>query len=91
MKFPHPSLLVAVCLLFTTPWNVVAAQTDIARERAERIALELVPDATVESVERDEEDGVDVYEVELVTDDGVEHEVTIDAQTGRVLRVEVDD
>ena len=32
-----------------------------------------------------------VYEIEVLSTDGTEHEVKVDAQTGEVVRVEVDD
>jgi len=41
--------------------------------------------------ERDSEGGAVVYEVELRAADGVEHELVIDANTGRVIRAEIDD
>ena len=63
----------------------------ITMEQAERIALDHVPGSTVESIERDSEGGTVVYEVELRAADGVEHEIVIDANDGRVIRAEVDD
>lgn len=45
----------------------------------------------VVSVELDREDGRLVYEAEAVTKDGQEHEVTVDANTGKVVKVEADD
>ena len=83
------TLALAFGLLGTTA--IASAQAEIDEARAEQIALEQVPNATVESVERDDEDGQTVYEVELLTSDGVEHEVVIDARDGRVLSVEEDD
>lgn len=45
----------------------------------------------MESVERERDRGIAVYEVELRDDRGVEHEVIIDARDGRVIRTRVDD
>lgn len=64
---------------------------DIGFERAREIALRHVPGAHVESIERDFEAGQLVYEVELRTPQGVEHELWIDARDGRVLRDEIED
>ena len=63
----------------------------ITMEQAERIALDHVPGSTVESIERDSEGGTVVYEVELRAADGVEHELVIDANDGRVISADVDD
>lgn len=63
----------------------------ITMEQAAQIAVDHVPGSFVESIEREYERGVLVYEVEVRAPDGVEHEVIIDANTGRVIRVEIDD
>ena len=54
------------------------------------IALEQVP-GTVIGAELEHEDDVTVWEVEVMGADNQEVEVLIDAQTGAVLEVEVDD
>lgn len=59
--------------------------------QAEQIAHHVVPDATIESIELEHERGVRVYEVELRTADGVEHEVLIDANDGHVIDARIDD
>lgn len=77
----------------------IGASTAAAQERApaitfaqaEQIARSHVPDARVESIELEDERGVRVYEVELRTADGVEHEVLIDANDGRVIDARIDD
>ena len=76
-----------------TPWvagKAAAQAREITVTDAERIALEHIP-GTVESIERDRHQGAAVFEVEVRDAQGVEHEVLIDAASGRVLRVEQDD
>jgi uncharacterized membrane protein YkoI len=46
---------------------------------------------TVEEVELESEDGTPAYEVELVTADGTETEVTVHADDGTVLEFESED
>ncbi len=50
-------------------------------------ALARFPDASVRKAERDNEDGVLIYEVELVAG-SQQHEVEIDAGSGSILRIE---
>ncbi len=77
----------------------LGASTAAAQERtpavtfaqAEQIARDHVPDASVESIELEDEHGARVYEVELRTADGAEHEVLIDANDGHVIDARVDD
>ena len=68
----------------------LAKQAKITQDEAINAALEKVP-GTVEEVELEDEKGTIVYEIELVSTDGTEHEVKVDAQTGEVLKVEADD
>lgn len=65
-------------------WTLTAAPA-IGREQAGDKAREAVPGSTVVSAELDDEGRTTVWEVELRTPDGVEHEVTIDATSGAVL------
>ena len=67
-----------------------SAAAQISDERARQIALEHVP-GTVTDLERDEENGRQVIEVEVRGEDGREREVVIDAGNGRVLTVEEDE
>ena len=46
---------------------------------------------TVEEVELESEDGTPAYEVELVTENGLETEVTVHADDGTVLEIETED
>jgi uncharacterized membrane protein YkoI len=63
----------------------------ITFSQAEQIARAHVPDATVESIELEYEHGQRVYEVELRTAQGVEHEILIDANDGHVVSARIDD
>lgn len=65
------------------------SEPTITIEEALAIAQEAQA-GTVEEIERDREDGVAVFEVEIATADG-EYEVIIDAATGEVLAVDKDD
>ncbi len=54
-------------------------------------ALGRYPGARLLEVELEEEDGDYVYEVELLTRDGVVRELELDARNGRILKDEEDD
>jgi|SRR3954453_20720909 uncharacterized membrane protein YkoI len=64
-------------------------QAKISEEAATKTALEKVP-GTVNEVELEDEDGTIVYGFEIVSKDGSQQEVKIDAQTGKVVKVEAD-
>ena len=64
-------------------------QAKITEEAATKTALEKVP-GTVQAVELEDEDGTIVYGFEIVAKDGSQQEVKIDAQTGKVAKVEAD-
>ncbi|MEV6321819.1 PepSY domain-containing protein [Nocardia sp. NPDC051787] len=68
----------------TRDWSLVA-DPGITRQQAIDKAIEAVPGGRVDSAELDTDRGAPVWEVELTTPDGVEHEVTIDANSGNVL------
>ena len=75
--------------------GTVAAQSDggivgMDEDKAVEIALVEVP-GTVQDVELDDEDGVPIYEVEILSTDGQEYEVEIAADTGAVVEVETED
>jgi uncharacterized membrane protein YkoI len=53
------------------------------------IALEQVPGEPVEA-ELKQQQGMLIYEVEIVNQQGVKYEVEIDVNTGNVLSVELD-
>ncbi|BCA27981.1 peptidase YpeB-like protein [Pseudomonas sp. SLBN-26] len=54
-------------------------------------ALGLYPGARLLEAELEEEDDIYVYEVELLTTDGVVRELELDARDGRILKDEEDD
>lgn len=54
-------------------------------------ALGRYPGATLLEAELEEEDDIFVYEVELLTSDGVVRELELDARDGRILKDEVED
>ncbi len=66
-----------------------ASATGLSEEQIIEIALAEVPGEVVE-IELEREDGMQVYEVEILTADGTEMEVEIAAGTGDVLEVEAD-
>ncbi len=61
----------------------------IGLKKAKRIALNSVPGATVVKAEFDTDDGVPVYEIELIKG-SYEYEFKIHAQTGAILEQEKD-
>lgn len=68
----------------------VAEATGLTADQAIAIALTEVPGELTE-VEREYENGRQVFEIEIIDADGAEIEVEIDAETGDILTVEVDD
>ena len=99
-KYVIPSIAVTMIGVGTTAAGVSADSDDhnpryqqeinVTEQESKEIALERIP-GTVEEVELEDEDGHVVYEVELKSENGDEHEVIIDAQTGDILVVESDD
>lgn len=61
----------------------------ITIEEAMNIALEQVPGQVVK-VEMDTEKGVRVYEVDIVTAQGVKYEVAVNMNTGEIVEIELD-
>lgn len=73
-------------------WELVTqkAKTDntyIGTDKAKSIALKKVPNAIVVKVEFDKDDGVPIYEVELIKD-AFEYEIKIHAKTGKILEID---
>lgn len=65
-------------------WSLVA-DPGIDRQQAMDAAVAAVPGSRAVSAEFDTEHRSAVWEVEVVTPDGVEHEVTVDADTGEIV------
>ncbi|MGG2461209.1 PepSY domain-containing protein [Streptomyces sp. RGM 3693] len=63
---------------------------DAGQQRAVDAARKVVPDGRVVSVEPDHEHGVRVWEVELRTGNGVEHEVDVSVANGKVVSHGID-
>jgi uncharacterized membrane protein YkoI len=53
-------------------------------------AMERYPGASLLEAELEEEDGIYVYEIELLTTEGVARELELDARDGRLLKDEED-
>lgn len=53
-------------------------------------AMERYPGARLLEAELEEEDGIYIYEIELLTTDGIARELEIDARDGRLLKDEED-
>ncbi|HCG39083.1 MAG TPA: peptidase [Pseudomonas sp.] len=53
-------------------------------------AMERYPGASLLEAELEEEDGIYVYEIELLTNEGVARELELDARDGRLLKDEED-
>ncbi|MFE3444208.1 PepSY domain-containing protein [Nocardia sp. NPDC059180] len=65
-------------------WSLVA-DPSIDRQEAMNTAAAQIPDGVAVSAEFDTERGTAVWEVEVQTPAGVEYDVTVDANTGKVL------
>lgn len=65
----------------------------ISIDHAEQIALSQLDgrDGRVEEVKLDQDDGEMVYKVEIETQNGLEYDLKIDANSGKVVEMELDD
>ncbi len=96
----------ALCGLLLLALNGSASARDLDQDEALRLrqaghilpleqllglALQHYPGATLLEAELEEEDDILVYEVELLTPQGVVRELELDARDGRILKDEVDD
>ena len=84
---------VAVVVLALGGGVAIAAQQQeepkMDRAAAEKAALDAVP-GEVKETELEREGGSAVYEVEVASEDGKLHEVTVDASNGRILGQEME-
>ncbi|MCG5103234.1 PepSY domain-containing protein [Oceanobacillus alkalisoli] len=69
--------------------NRYSGYRQISIEEAMNIAVGRVPGQIVK-VELEKEQGVWVYEVEIITAQGVKYEVEVDMNTGNIVKIEVD-
>ena len=69
----------------------LANLAQITAEEAEATALGEFPGATITEVELERENGLVVYGVEVMTTEGQEYEVEVDAVTGEVVEIESED
>lgn len=66
------------------------SDTIISIEKAKNIALEKVPGAKVIKIKQDYDNGISIYEVELQKGN-LEYDLDIDARTGQILSMDIDD
>lgn len=66
-----------------------AKTSTISEAKAKQIALKKVPGATVIKIEYDKDDGIAVYEIELLKG-SYEYDIKINAKTGAILEFEKD-
>ncbi len=65
-------------------------KTKLTKQESIDIALKEVQ-GSASDVELEDEDGVIIYSVEVTDDQGQKHEVAVDANTGKILKIEADD
>lgn len=74
-------------------WELTQSQSGnsqyIGASKAKSIALKKVPGGSVTECKFEKDDGVPVYEVEIICD-GYEYEITIHAKSGKILEMEKD-
>ncbi|MEV0665703.1 PepSY domain-containing protein [Actinomadura luteofluorescens] len=73
-----------------SPSGEKPARTAVSLTQAADAALKAVP-GTVQEIELDDEHGRTVWEVDVAGADGKEHEVTVDAATGKADDGKADD
>ena len=61
----------------------------IGLSKAKSIAMKKVPGGQFTKAEFDMDDGIPVYEIEMVKD-GMEYELKINAKTGKIMEYDVD-
>ena len=102
LKSEYPGLLASLLLVLSFSLSARDLNHDEARrllregqilplEQMLQQARERYPDAELLEVELEEEDGILVYEVELITAEGSIRELELDARDGRLLKDEVED
>lgn len=74
---------------YLTLWEKYWLNNSMNSETAIQIALSRVPGQVIK-VESDYEDGFLIYEITILTTDGV-YEVNVSATTGQILKIERED
>ncbi len=69
--------------------NKSSKTSNIGKTKAKQIALKKVPGATVIKIEYEKDDGIAIYEVELLKG-SYEYDIKINAKTGAILEFEQD-
>lgn len=69
--------------------NQYSRYSRISIDDAMEIALEQIPGEVVK-VELDTDNGMLVYEVDIISMQGIKYEIEIDAQTGRIIKMKRD-
>lgn len=67
------------------------SEVELSQKEAETAAKKDVEGLSIEKVEKENENGSFVYEIDGLTEDGKEADVDVDANTGEVVKVEHDD
>lgn len=102
LKPGYPGLLAGLLLVLSCNLSARDLSHDEARrllregrilplEHMLQLARARYPGAVLLEVELEEEDGILVYEIELITEAGIVRELELDARDGRLLKDEVDD
>ena len=81
------SLVIAGGITGAVSAQTAASLTGLTEDQAIEIALMEVK-GEIQEIELEREDGMQVYEISVLTADGVEMEVEIAASTGDVLEIE---
>ncbi|MDJ0823127.1 MAG: PepSY domain-containing protein [Paracoccaceae bacterium] len=84
------SLVLAGGIAATVSAQTAATETGLTEEQVIAIALMEVPGEVLE-IELEREDGMQVYEIEILSAEGVETEIEIAAATGDILEIEDED
>jgi uncharacterized membrane protein YkoI len=83
--------LAAALALAASSGVAVAEEKPMSFAEVERIALKTLPNASIESIEREHRRGQLVFEVELNMPDGARYELIVEAYGGEVLHQKIDD
>lgn len=81
---------VLAVLAVSGAWFAPQALANISAQDVERIVQQEYPGAQIHRIERDYDDGRQVYEVDFRSSSIWDGEVTIDAKTGRILERDID-